>query len=180
MRVRVRAHLPTGRVKAPELIPVHARKLGLVLAVDPLVDPRPRHRRIDSRELRGDVHRARYFKALEQREGELDDGAVGVIEGDSEDLPVVVAPDRVRKRHPPVTTSHQELELLLQMLFGDREICGPPGRHRVVAKDENVAHGYPGARRKGVRWARRLFRGRISRNPTLWAKARARWPRERR
>ena len=84
MAARVRADLPAGVLQAAKLVPGERLQLVLVLGAEPAVDPGPRHRAA-TREVGRHEDRSGQPEPAQDRQRQLERGAVAVVEGDGED-----------------------------------------------------------------------------------------------
>ena len=142
----MRADLPAGVGQAPQLRPVHTAQLRLVLGAEPGVDAVPRHRLGPARPSGGHEHRAGHAKALHDRERELEDRPVRVVERHGDPAAGRGVRHGALERGGLVAAAQQQLELGLEQLGGGRQIGGPVVAERVVAEDEHIGHGpYPAA-----------------------------------
>jgi hypothetical protein len=140
VRAGVRRDLPPAVAQGTELVPGQRRELLAVLALEPVVDARPDHRRAGRRPVGGDEDRRRHAQALEDRRREGADRAVGVVERDDHGAPRRAPGDGVGEGRPAVAAPGEQRQLALERLGRDRELRVPRRADRVVAEDEDIAH----------------------------------------
>ena len=109
-------------------------------AAEPPVDAGPGHRPLAPDEVGGREDGADEPQPAEDRKGEPQDGAVGVVERDGEGA------GRRRRGHglgegrPAVATIQQRPQLPFEAVRDHREGRGPPLADGVIGEDEHVAH----------------------------------------
>lgn len=136
----VGADLPPGVGELGDLRPGEAYELVAVGGVEPMVDTRPRHRALASDVCGGDEDGRRDLEAREDREGELGNGAVAVVEGDRERPGRRRIRDRPAEGRRPISPAEQVLDLAGESVRPHRKRIGPAITDGVVTEDEYVAH----------------------------------------